>query len=88
MSYLKSLSSPKIIIDELKRLAAKLVAFDPYCEEFFGAKKARSLKEAGRDADYVIIATDHTEFRKISLSKLKNLLDEVKWKDKADNHKF
>jgi len=71
------LSPSKIIIEELKRLATKLVAFDPYCEESFGAKKARSLKEAVRDADCVIIATDHTEFRKIRLSKLKNLMKDM-----------
>ncbi|MGB9826891.1 MAG: nucleotide sugar dehydrogenase [Thermosphaera sp.] len=67
-------SPAKTIIKELLSLGAKVVAYDPYCPETFGAERAESLEEALRDADAVVIATDHTVFRNLDLDAVKRLM--------------
>jgi UDP-N-acetyl-D-mannosaminuronic acid dehydrogenase len=64
------------IIRELKKSKATLVVFDPYCTESFGEQKADSIAEAAKDADCIIIATDHTPFLKLNLSEIKSLMKE------------
>jgi len=70
------LSPSKPIIQQLLNLGAKVVAYDPYCQETFKAEKAEKLQEAVKGSDCIIIATDHTEFKKINLSKLKTHMKE------------
>jgi len=70
------LSPSKTIIQQLQGLGAKVAAYDPYCHELFGAEKAENLHEAIKNADCIIIATDHTEFKKMNLSKLKEYMKE------------
>jgi len=65
------------IIKILNKLGAEIVVFDPYieCDENLKSMKAiqvNSLEEAVKDADAVIIATDHSEFRKVNTSIFKN----------------
>jgi len=70
------LSPSKSIVQQLLNLGAKVVAYDSYCQESFGAEKAESLQEAVRNADCIVIVTDHTEFRKMDLLKLKEFMRE------------
>jgi len=70
------LSPSKPIIQHLLSLGAKVVAYDPHCQESFGAEKAESLQEAIKNADCIVIATDHTEFKKMDLLKLKEYMKE------------
>jgi UDP-N-acetyl-D-mannosaminuronic acid dehydrogenase len=63
------------IIFELKRKRARMVVFDPHCEENFGVQKAQSLEEAVKNADCIIVATDHKEFSKLNLVDLKRLMN-------------
>jgi UDP-N-acetyl-D-mannosaminuronic acid dehydrogenase len=63
------------IIFELKRKRATIVVFDPYCEESFGMEKAQSLIEAVKNADCIIVATDHKEFGKLDLAEVKILMN-------------
>ena len=70
------LSPSRPIIQQLLSLGAKVVAYDPYCQESFGAEKAESLQEAIKNADCIVIATDHTEFKKMDLLKLKEYMKE------------
>lgn len=70
------LSPSKIIIHELTRLGAEVTAYDPYCNENFGAKKANSLNEAIKNADCIAIITDHTPFKKLKLQEIKALMNE------------
>ncbi|MHA1722236.1 MAG: nucleotide sugar dehydrogenase [Candidatus Baldrarchaeia archaeon] len=70
------LSPSKPIIQQLLSLGAKVVAYDPYCQESFGAEKAENLQEVIRNADCIIIVTDHTEFKKMDLLKLKECMRE------------
>jgi len=69
-------SPSKQIIYELIRLGAKVVVYDPYCKESFGAKKASSLYEGVKDADCILILTDHTEFKNLHLKEIKALMNE------------
>ena len=71
------LSPSKPIVQQLLSLGAKVVAYDPYCQESFGAEKAENLQEATRNADCIVIVTDHTEFKKMDLLKLKECMRET-----------
>jgi len=62
------------IISELIAKDATVVAYDPYTEETFGARHADSIKEAVKDADAVVIVTDHPEFMNLDLSLLSKLV--------------
>jgi UDP-N-acetyl-D-mannosaminuronic acid dehydrogenase len=62
------------IIRELKRRQARIVVFDPNCDESFGELKAKNLKEAVEGADCIIIATDHKEFCDLNLVDVKRLM--------------
>jgi len=68
------LSPSKVIIKKLLELEADVVAFDPHCEETFGAKKVNSISEAVRCSDCFVILTDHDEFKSINLKKLRDLM--------------
>jgi UDP-N-acetyl-D-mannosaminuronic acid dehydrogenase len=63
------------IISKLKKKQASIVVFDPHCDESFGAQKVGSLLEAVEGADCIIIATDHEEFRKIDLAKIRKKMN-------------
>jgi nucleotide sugar dehydrogenase len=65
------------IIKILNNLGAEIVVFDPYVGndenlESMKAIQVNSLEEAVKDADAVIIATDHSEFRKLDMEIFKN----------------
>ncbi|MDG6223233.1 MAG: nucleotide sugar dehydrogenase [Candidatus Bathyarchaeota archaeon] len=67
-----SRSSPsESIIQNLIDLGAETIAYDPHCTNTFGAKKATSLHESIKNADCLIIATDHTEFKNLNLTEIK-----------------
>ncbi len=67
-------SPAKYIVKELFEKGARTVAFDPYTRESFGAEKADTLEDAVRDADAVVIVTDHPEFRNLDLETIANLV--------------
>jgi UDP-N-acetyl-D-mannosaminuronic acid dehydrogenase len=64
------------IINGLKRLNAQTVAYDPICNESFGAKRANSLYEAVTGADCFVIVTDHMAFKDLNLQEIKTLMNE------------
>lgn len=51
------------IIEKLKEMGAILFVYDPYLPHF---SSVGSLEEALKEADYVLIATDHPEFKNLS----------------------
>ena len=67
-------SPAKYIIGGLLEKRPKIVAYDPYTVETFGAERAGSLEEAVQDADVVVIVTDHPEFKNLDLGKLAKLV--------------
>jgi UDP-N-acetyl-D-mannosaminuronic acid dehydrogenase len=70
------LSPAEPIILKLLNSGIKVVAYDPYCQESFGAERAESLSEAVRGSDCIIIVTDHAEFKKVDLQLLKSEVKE------------
>ena len=68
------LSPAAYIIDRLKSRGAKIVVYDPYCNESFGAKKGGSLLEVAGGADCLVVITDHTEFKSLNLQEIKKLM--------------
>ena len=67
-------SPSKVIIETLIKQGAKVVAYDPYCKEYFGAEKTSDLFEAAKGSDCLIITTDHSEFKSIDLGQLGRLM--------------
>jgi len=64
------------IVRGLMDLGSEVVVYDPYCEESFGAGRAKNLHEAVRGADCIVIVTDHKMFRELKLGKIKALMNE------------
>jgi len=69
-------SPARIIIEKLMSHGARVVTYDPYCGESFGAERAQRIDEALRGADAVVIATDHRAFRELDLHYMKSLMNE------------
>jgi len=69
-------SPAESIVRELMDLGAEVVVYDPYCEESFGAERAKDVNEAVRGADCMVIATDHKMFRVLDLMRIKALMKE------------
>ena len=64
------------IVRELMSLGAKVVVYDPYCKESFGADKARDMTTAIDGTHCLVIATDHKMFEGLNLHKIKSLMSE------------
>lgn len=62
------------IVQRLIALGAKVVVYDPYCNESFGAKMAENVDEAVREADCIVVVTEHKIFEKLQLDRLKELM--------------
>jgi len=58
----------------LMKLGARVVVYDPYTTESFGASGAPDLKSAVEDTDCIVTATDHGVFRKLELKTMKALM--------------
>jgi UDP-N-acetyl-D-mannosaminuronic acid dehydrogenase len=71
-----SRQSPSMhIIHKLLSLGANVCAYDPFCEETFGARKASSVRTAVKNTDCIVISTAHQEFKKVDLMKIANLMN-------------
>lgn len=69
------LSPSEPIIHSLMRLGCRVAVYDPYCNEAFGAIKTKSVREAVKGADCLVIITDHTDFKNLDLHKIKALMN-------------
>jgi len=67
-------SPAKYIVRELLEKGARVVVYDPYTSESFGAERADSLEDTVRDADVVMIVTDHPEFKSLDLESVAKLV--------------
>jgi len=63
------------IVRKLMKLKAKLLVYDPYCSESFGAKKAKNVIKAVERADCIIIVTAHKIFQELELEKIRTLMN-------------
>lgn len=64
------------LIRELIRKGHIVRAYDPIVKEDFGAEYHNRLEDAVKDADAIVIASDHNEFRRINLRRLRALAGE------------
>ena len=62
------------VVLELKRRQAKIVTYDPNCDESFGEPKAKDLTEAVSGVDCLILTTNHKEFYELDLPKIKLMM--------------
>jgi len=67
-------SPAKYVVRELLGRGARVIVYDPYTSESFGAERASSLEEAIKDADVIVIVTDHPEFKNIDLDIIAKLV--------------
>jgi UDP-N-acetyl-D-mannosaminuronic acid dehydrogenase len=67
-------SPAKYVVQKLIEKGADVVVYDPYTPEAFGARLAKTLEEAAKDADALVIVTDHPEFKKLDLVTLAALM--------------
>jgi UDP-N-acetyl-D-mannosaminuronic acid dehydrogenase len=67
-------SPARYVVEGLLGKGARIVVYDPYTSESFGAERAPSLEEALRSADVVVIVTDHPEFKGLDLSAVDKLV--------------
>ena len=63
------------IIAKLTDLGAKVVVYDPYCSESFGAKKAKNVVKAVEKADCIMIVTAHKIFQNLELERIHGLMN-------------
>lgn len=62
------------IISMLMGYGAKIVVYDPFCDESFGGEKVKDIAKVFMGSDCIVVATDHATFRKLELKKLKALM--------------
>jgi UDP-N-acetyl-D-mannosaminuronic acid dehydrogenase len=67
-------SPAKYVVQNLLEKGTDVVVYDPYTPETFGAQPAKTLEEAAKDADALVIVTDHPEFKKLNLVTLAALM--------------
>jgi len=67
-------SPAKYIVRELLEKGVKVVVYDPYTKESFGAEKASILEDAVRDADIALFVADRPEFKSIDLDSISRLV--------------
>ena len=76
-----SRSSPTYeIVDRLVEMSAEVMVHDPFIEHdkrlaSKGVRLVKSIEDAVGDASLLIIATDHTEYKKIDLTKIVCMMD-------------
>ncbi|MEM5822911.1 MAG: nucleotide sugar dehydrogenase, partial [Ignisphaera sp.] len=67
-------SPARVVVVELAKRFKEVVVHDPYTRESFGAKYSENLEEAVKDADVIVVVTDHPEFKHLDLDKLGRLV--------------
>ena len=66
------LSPSKEIISQLIKNGANVLVFDPLTSETFGGIQVTQIFESDSIYDAIVILTDHDEFKKFNLRKIKD----------------
>ncbi len=66
-------SPAKYLIDELMRRGYRVKVHDPIVRESFGAEFYDKLEEAVKEADAIVIVSDHSEFKGMNLRRMREL---------------
>lgn len=59
-------SPSTIVISELQKLGLEVISYDPHIKENKHATQTQSLEEATKDADIILVLTDHNEFKTLN----------------------
>ncbi|MGE7998525.1 nucleotide sugar dehydrogenase [Lysinibacillus sp. NPDC093190] len=63
-------SPSTIVIDELQNLGLEVISYDPHIKENKHATQTQSLEEATKDADIIVVLTDHNEFKALEAAEI------------------
>ena len=63
------------VIKEIMAWGVDVVVHDPYCQETFGGEAARTLSEAVKGSDCIVIMTDHDEYKTMGLASLRDAMN-------------
>ncbi|MDM5246424.1 MULTISPECIES: nucleotide sugar dehydrogenase [unclassified Lysinibacillus] len=84
-------SPSTIVIDELQNLGLEVISYDPHIKENKHATQTQSIEEATKDADIILVLTDHNEFKALEAAEIttkskiifdtKNCLKRDKWEE-------
>lgn len=64
------------IIHDLINLGASVKVYDPFSNEDFGAERTTDTLKAVKNADCLVIVTDHNVFRELDLQRIRGLMNE------------
>jgi UDP-N-acetyl-D-mannosaminuronic acid dehydrogenase len=67
-------SPSRPVIESLLSLGFDVHAYDPYCSESFGAKRAASMEEAVSEASVAVVMVAHGEFAKTSPGEIAKMM--------------
>lgn len=62
------------IVEKLLNLGCVLRVYDPFVDERIGSAKVASVEEAAKDADCLMVLTDHNIFRNMKILRLAKLM--------------
>jgi UDP-N-acetyl-D-mannosaminuronate dehydrogenase len=63
-----------LLVRELRKMGAKVAVHDPYVTSPPEDIEIKSLEEVAKEADCIVIATEHSKFREMSLEYLAKLV--------------
>ncbi|MEG0450432.1 MAG: nucleotide sugar dehydrogenase [Lysinibacillus sp.] len=82
-------SPSTIVITELQKLGLEVISYDPHIKDNKHATQTQSLEEATKDADIIVVLTDHNEFKTLQAASIapqhkiifdtKNCLNRDEW---------
>jgi UDP-N-acetyl-D-mannosaminuronic acid dehydrogenase len=64
----------KEVIETLAELKCDVFSHDPFVGQDFGRKFSNNLEDAARDADCLVIVTDHSDYKSLDLKALSKIL--------------
>jgi UDP-N-acetyl-D-mannosaminuronic acid dehydrogenase len=62
------------VIETLAEMRCDVFSHDPFVSQDFGRKFSNNVEDAARDADCLVIVTDHDEYKSLNLSALSKIL--------------
>jgi nucleotide sugar dehydrogenase len=62
------------VIETLMEMRCNVFSHDPFVSQDFGGKFSNRVEDAARDADCLVIVTDHDEYKQLDLKALSKIL--------------
>jgi len=65
------------VIEQLQELGLEVISFDPHIKENKHATQTQSFEEATKDADILLVLTDHNEFKTYAPTTIQNMRNKI-----------